>query len=294
MKYFRLLFTICLILTFAIGIHSAHAAELQLEANKKTVAPTDEFLVTVTLSTGESVNAVEGSISFPVDFLEVKTIRDGNSSITLWIERPRVDERGTIVFAGISPGGINNIESSLFSIVFKAKRTGEAHIAMQDVTVLHNDGLGTELPVTHSGAHIAIAGASSGREKEILSDVTPPESFTPFLARDESVGEGKWFVAFATQDKTSGIHHFEVKEYRLGFLKDITSWRRAESPYILSDQELKSTIIIRALDNAGNKRDIVINPGSPLSWRDYVPIVGTVLGASIMLWYAIYRICKRK
>ena len=63
--------------------------------------------------------------------------------------------------------------------------------------------------------------------------------------------EGKWFVVFNTQDKQSGIDHFEVQENR-GAKPDYTKWKTAVSPYLLEDQDLKSYIFIKAVDKAGN------------------------------------------
>ncbi|MCK9351673.1 MAG: hypothetical protein M0P76_02710, partial [Candidatus Pacebacteria bacterium] len=67
-------------------------------------------------------------------------------------------------------------------------------------------------------------------------------------------------------DKQSGIGRYEVMEtnpWKFGFLPSTdkeTSWVPAESPYILKDQNLRSKILVKAIDKIGNERIVEFNP----------------------------------
>ena len=118
----------------------------------------------------------------------------------------------------------------------------------------------------------------------VMIDATPPEEFKPEIGQDPSIFEGKYFLSFATTDKTSGIDYYEVKEAPKEILRLPTGqgkrdWKRAESPYLLEDQYLKSKISVKAVDKAGNERiSEIIPPAKPFPfWIIPVIIVGLVI-----------------
>jgi len=60
---------------------------------------------------------------------------------------------------------------------------------------------------------------------------------------------------FGTQDKGSGIDHYEVAESDNPFVNEANLvWRRAESPELLQDQSGRSTVYVKAVDRDGNVR----------------------------------------
>lgn len=79
-------------------------------------------------------------------------------------------------------------------------------------------------------------------------DIEAPESFTPIVASDPSIYDGKYFLVFSTVDKNSGIDHYEVREGIWG------EYAVASSPYLIMDQTLSKNLYIVAIDKAGNKR----------------------------------------
>ena len=109
-----------------------------------------------------------------------------------------------------------------------------------------------------------------------MIDVTPPEEFTLEISQEPTVFEGKYFLSFATTDKTSGIDHYEVREGK-------GDWKIAESSYLLEDQSLKSIIRVKAVDGAGNERIAEYLPSrKPFPyWIIILILVGTGV---IWLW----------
>jgi len=249
---------------------TSFASELRLDASQVDVQIGEVFTVAAVLFANEPVNAVEGQILFPKDLLSVKEISDGNSSINLWIERPESIASGMVAFSGITPGGFSGVNNLLFSVVFEAKKTGSATISLKDAKALKNDGLGTEAALALRNVVIEVkAGDGSSQEKEV-KDTVKPEPFALTIANDSTIADGKWFVVFATTDKGAGISHYKIKEYRFPAFKFFVPWRIANSPHILSDQELKSYIVVRAVDNRENVSVTKISPTNQLLWHENV------------------------
>ena len=268
------------------------AAKISFEAEAPEIAVGQKFEVEVVLNAGEEeLNAVEGKISFP-PFLGLQEIRDGNSVINFWIERPRGDKSGEVVFSGIIPGGWKGSNGLLFTMVFLAKEEGLGLLEISSARALKNDGKGSLSHLSLGPLQISVLKSSAAYE----SDVTPaedkenPESFIPEIARDQSIFAGKRFLVFAAQDKGSGISHYEVKETRRKFFQVLSPWKRTESPHVLKDQELRSFIFVKAVDRAENKTIVRMNPHDPLAWyENYENWVIIMLGLS-----AVYAIWKKK
>ncbi len=262
------------ILIFTIYIFTgklAEAAELSLTSQIEEIGVGQQFQIDVLLNTeNEEINALEGLITFPQELLELKEIRDGNSFINFWIERPRIKTGGEIIFSGITPGGYKSDEVFIFSIIFRVKKAGSGIIGIKDVKTLLNDGKGTEAKIKVSNFSFVVIQDSIRNDSRIpvLPDNELPESFVPEIANSPSIFEGKWFLVFATQDKGTGIARYEVKETRQRIFGIFSKWFSVESPYVLSDQELRSYIFVKAVDKAGNERIVKVEPQNPLAWYE--------------------------
>jgi len=254
----------------------AKAAELRFVTQTQKINIGQQFQVDLVIDTKQkSINALEGKVSFPSDLVEIKEVRDGNSIVNFWIERPQ-KRQGEIIFSGITPGGFSGQNGLIFSLVFESLKEEQGVIEIQNAKALLNDGLGTESSLTTRNLvfniqDLGIADPLYPKSYILypLKDTDPPDSFTPKIANDAILFEGKHFLVFATQDKISGIDRYEIKEIRDKKLGTwMTRWRAAESPYILQDQDLRSYIFVKAVDNAGNERVEIIAPQNPLRWYE--------------------------
>jgi hypothetical protein len=269
---------------FLLSTGLLEAAEIRLDSQKVNVKTGEQFVVDVRVNSDESLNAVEGRLTFPTDVLSIKEIREGNSVLTLWIEKPYVDG-GEVMFSGIAPGGFSGPQSLLFSLVFEAESVGEAELLLLEATALRNDGLGTNEPVSLRNVGIVVKPGDSKPRTLAQSDTEPPEDFIPIISSDPNLFDGKQTLVFATQDKGTGILRYDVKEFRFPFLSFLSRWTQAESPYVLGDQELKSHITIRAVDFAGNERVAVVAPRYPLSVQDYFFVFAILIIAFVVSMY---------
>ena len=228
----------------------------------------DQFEVNILLNTdGENVNAFGGTVSYPADLLQLGEIRDGDSLVNFWVDTPTSTPDG-VLFSGITPGGYQGQSGKILSLVFTAKAAGQGSISVVNGQLLRNDGVGTEIPFTVSNMVFSVSNGGTGKVVvPQIKDTEPPESFVPEIGQDQNIFNGEWFVAFAAEDKGSGIDHYEVKESKYTIL-DFAKWNIATSPYLLTDQNLHSTIYVKAVDKSGNERIEKIAPMHPLAFYE--------------------------
>ncbi len=265
------------------------AADISFSSDKNNFIPNEDFFVQVFLDTrGAVINAVEGTIAFNPDILNLKEIRDGNSSINFWVEEPHSAVDGKIDFSGIATGGFSGSKQFLFGFVLQAKKIGNGSISFSNMQVLQNDGLGTKIETTESPFSFSVSEDSNGSVPEDLKikDTSPPENFIPFIANNEAVFDGKYFVAFSTVDKGTGIDHYEVRESFWGWGGNYVT---AESPYLLKDQTLKSKIYIKAVDKTGNVRIVEIGAQNKLVYFLQGLICGIILLVCIFVSQKIWQ-----
>jgi len=248
----------------------------------------------------QTINAIELNLNFSPDDFLIKNISNGNSIISFWIEGPKFsNEKGEINFSGIVPGGYFGRGGDLIKIDLVAKKRGTAIIDIKSAKVLLNDGKGTETKVSVSNLKFDVVEAQL-LEREIspkIKDTEPPESFTPQIVQDPNIFKGEYSLVFATQDKRSGIDHYEVQEkrvfkiFKLEFGK--TKWIVAESPYLLIDQNLKSYIYVKAVDKAGNERMAVLPP-QKLAWYENYSLWVIIILLIIFLLIFRRRLWRKK
>lgn len=285
-------FKIQFFLIFILGlffVSPVFAADLSLESNDDIITIKKEIKLDVFVdSKNTSINAVEGTVLFPHDLLEVKMINEGSSIINFWLKQPSNTLEGQIEFSGIIPGGINIDHGKFFSVVFLAKKQGFGKINFGDIKVLINDGEGTEAPLNLSEFQFQIVDLPAGEDTSTIgqqiNDVTAPEKFFPQIESNYTIFDGKWFLVFNAQDKGSGIDHYQICEGKRACV-------RGSSPYILQNQNLDEEIIVIAVDKAGNKRVAkLLSPESKYYNNYYIVIVLLFL----VLTYFIYKYLLKK
>ena len=260
------------------------AASISLYGDSLTVKQGTEIVLDVALSADEPIDTLGGHIHFDSNVLTFKEARDANSLVNFWIEKPSLLKTGDIVFSGMTPGGLTGIDRQLFSMVFIANTDGSIPVDFRDGEVFYNDGTGVGHTLSFAG--LSLHKKEGGGSSVAGDDREPPESFTAFLARDPSMFEGKYFLAFATQDKGSGIDHYEVREGNFGFFTS------TKSPYVLRDQNLNQSLFIKAIDKVGNER-LVERAPDHASYPWYKFLLFSILIGIIIIIVIVWRTLKK-
>ncbi len=265
---------------------TASAATISFQAVPVHVGVGDVVRVNILLDSAIPTNAFSGTVSYSAATVEPIAISDGNSIVNLWVTHPTVPATGVVIpFAGITPGGFSGNAGTLFSILFRAKALGLADISIGNVEVLRNDGAGSKEPVTIKQFALSIGSKPSGGYVE-PADTTPPEPFTAYLGSDSQFS-GESYLVFMAVDKGSGIDHYAVAESRLpSFLFPLfpLAWHTAASPYVLADQNLTSTVYIKAVDRAGNGRLSIYPPSHLFTVYEKVVLIVILVGVVFLFW----------
>lgn len=278
----------CALLFLVLLPVAASAATVSLKATPERVGAGDTVRVDIILDSATPVNAFSGAVSYSRAMLEPVAVSDGNSLINLWITHPDIPVAAgePIVFAGITPGGFSGNSGILFSVLFKATVAGAGHVSIEDIEILRNDGVGGEEPVTLRTMALPIAQESLGGYAE-PTDAIPPESFTVSLGNDAELFDGRNYIVFISADKDSGVDRYAVAESRMpSFLFRLfpLSWHAATSPYALADQNLTSTVYVKATDRAGNESISVFPQQHLFTPYENVALL-VILIVVVLLWH---------
>jgi hypothetical protein len=232
-------------------------------------------------ATGECVNAVDGVISYS-ESIEPVDISIGDSIFSIWVEQPVINkESRTISFAGGMPNGYcgrvsgdPRLTNRLVNIIFRSPGftiggggidDSSATVSFTEQTTAYlNDGFGTPVVPRIFGAELTLnrtvgPGVVDPWREAVNADNIPPEEFSIFLSRDDLAFTNKYYIAFNTTDKQTGIDEYQVMEEPLEQLGSFgwgaadAPWITTRSPYVLKDQTLNSVIRVKAIDKAGNE-----------------------------------------
>ncbi len=303
---------------------SGNAALLYFEPSDVSVHRGDTVTLDLRLDTdeGECINTIDAVINYEPGIRAVDVAR-GESILNLWVEDPLINEVDrTISFAGGIIGGYcgraagdPSLTNVIAQIVFQSPgfivggSNPTAKVSISDISsILLNDGLGTVAPLRTQDAIITLL-TTPGSERDdawrdvVSDDATPPADFVINLSKDETAFSGQYFISFNTQDKQTGIDHYEVMEesledlYAFNWGRADAPWIITESPYVLKDQTLNSTIRVKAIDKAGNETIAVFVPDEALrSLSMNKLIMVSIVGAVALVVVAIiaYALIERK
>jgi hypothetical protein len=291
MRKTSLLFLVAVFTVFS-GANLAQSASLYMDPAFSSIGRGDAIAVSVRLDTDEAndecINAVNAVIKYSENVIPAD-VSIGDSILSMWLERPKIDTvNRTITFAGGIPNGYcgrvvgdPRLTNSLAQLIFRSpgfsigsnsEGTTTAKIEFTPETTAYlNDGLGTKADLALFGASIDLSKNPGTQLNDpwrdaVVTDDVPPEPFSITLHRDDFAFNGRYFVAFNTSDKQTGIDQYQVMEEPLSEFWTF-DWGRADapwivtpSPYELKDQSLNSIIRVKAIDKAGNEHIATLIP----------------------------------
>lgn len=328
MKHLRARTVFFVALLFFVCAPRAHAALLYFDPASADIYRGDSITVALRIDTdeGECINTVDATIHYDTSLNAIDVSR-GDSILNIWVEPPVIDEKNhTIHFAGGLPGGYcgriagdPSLTNIVLEIVFQSpgfmiggssnSKSPRIWLDTNSQVLLH-DGTGNPASLRLQDLTINLADTAGAAiqdtwREDIQSDDEQPSDFSVTLTKDDTAFSGEYFIVFNSNDKQSGIDHYEVMEepfaefsaFRWG--RADAPWVRTESPYVLKDQTLNSTIWVKAIDKAGNTRVVQFVPDTALRSmsRDAMIttaiISGVVILVGALILYAVWRRKKR-
>ncbi len=304
---------------------SVNAALLYFDPSEASLYRGDTVTLNLRIDTdeGECINTVDAVVKYG-DGIRAVDVSRGDSILNIWVENPLIDEvNKTVTFAGGIPGGycgralgdpsLTNVIAAIvfnspgFSVGGTSVPIVAVDIAPESQVLLH-DGLGTVANLNTQGTKITLL-ATPGQtgtdawNETVSEDLVPPSDFSVGISQDETAFSNQYFIVFNTQDKQSGIDHYEVIEepledfYTFTWGRADAPWLTVESPYVLKDQTLNSTIRVKAIDKAGNERITVLVPDSAIRSISFNRMITYALSGVIgiiLLMGIVYILIKRK
>lgn len=185
------------IVSFLVFPFITNAATIILAPSTSNVNVGNIISLKVNVNTqGVDINNGEAVIRFPTDLLEVVSVSKSASIFSLWVEEPTFSNlNGQLTFnGGVANPGFNGSNGTMATITFKAKKAGTASVIVSDASVRQNDGLGTNVLSSKSGATIQV-----GKDTEAPSPAITPSDNTilskPVISSDTHPDQGTWYVA---------------------------------------------------------------------------------------------------
>lgn len=179
-----------------VGTSSSH---VKLRALDPLVRVGERSAVEVIAVATAPVNAVDITIDFDGQALDVVSVDRGGSVLTIWTEDPVIERNRVILRGGTFRRGFLG-EHSIATIEFTPKRTGAASVQVGETLLLAGDGEGTPIrTVTATNAEVSIFGYDDSTDLAALPQATLERVVTDIDGNgsinlvDVSAFMGAWF-----------------------------------------------------------------------------------------------------
>ncbi len=175
----------------------AYAATLGASPATGVYTLGNTFTIRVVVNTsGQSINAAEGTLTFNPRELSVVRVDRSSSVFNLWVTEPAFsNSAGTISFSGGSPTGYSGSAGTVFTITFKSLTAGPARLAYSNGSVLANDGRGTNVLSAMNGGTYTIEAATSQPAPEVVIEYVAPANTpaAPLVTSTSHPEQNSWF-----------------------------------------------------------------------------------------------------
>ena len=128
----------------AAAITSTEASYVRLGISDTTIEAGSRFTVDVYAYAHVPVNAVDITLRFDGDTVEVLEVDRGQSVLTIWTEDPVVEHDQVVLSGGTFRRGFLE-EHKIASIDLRATQTGQSSFEATDVVLLAGDGSGSSV-----------------------------------------------------------------------------------------------------------------------------------------------------
>lgn len=146
---FPAILTFAALLGTAAVIDSEDSSYIRLEASEATVEAGDRFSIDVYAFAHVAVNAVDITLQFESDSVQVIGVDRGQSVLTIWTEEPIIEDDRVILRGGTFRRGFLG-EHKIATINVRAEETGQKTVRATNVVLLAGDGEGTTVATSET------------------------------------------------------------------------------------------------------------------------------------------------
>jgi hypothetical protein len=146
----------------------ASAATLSIIPGSGTYEVGDIITARVVVSSSASLNAISNRILVSPTFFSIQSVSKAGSILDFWVTEPSFDRTtGIVNFEGVALSGFQGSSGTIATMKLKAIKAGSGKILFQSGQVLANDGEGTDITGSQTGATLTIM--------EAAEKTSPPE-----------------------------------------------------------------------------------------------------------------------
>lgn len=160
-----------------LSIGNASAASFSFALDKQSFSVGEDFTVYLHIdSQGVAINAAQGTIQYPSDVIEVRSIDKSVSVFNFWLQEPtEASDKKSISFTGGSTGGLSGASLDVVKMVFRVKGVGTGSINVNNGAITASDGSGTNVLVGSKGIDIVSSGQGQpNTQVTTTAQVIPP------------------------------------------------------------------------------------------------------------------------
>ena len=134
----------------AAAISGGDVSYIRLQTDASTVKAGDRFSIDVYAYASVPVNAVDVTLEFEQESVDVLNIDKGQSVLTIWTKEPAVEGDKVLISGGTFRKGFIG-EHKIATIKLQAKQTGQSQFSTANVLLLAGDGKGTPVKTAEAG-----------------------------------------------------------------------------------------------------------------------------------------------
>jgi len=143
-----------IVLLFLVLIPSITlAADLSVTPSNATFESGDIITLRVVASSNVPLNAISGSVQFPISDFTIESVSKSDSILSFWVTEPSLSKAtGIVSFEGVALSGYTGSSGNVLTIRVKAISKGISNVLFKSGQVFANDGKGTNITGNLSGA----------------------------------------------------------------------------------------------------------------------------------------------
>ena len=208
---FSFLFVFAAIASIA-AVATTNGSYIKTVSSAAAVEVDTKFALDVYVYADAPINAVDISLLYPSDQVEVLGIDKGESVITLWTEEPFVKDGAVFLRGGTYKRGFVG-EHKIATVNLKAKTAGSAQFLAGEVKLLAGDGKGTSVKADTTRAKIVTAIFAAGEKPP---QTTTLEGAVSFVVVTDIDGDG----AVSLRDISSFMANWASRAQKFDFNND--------------------------------------------------------------------------
>lgn len=250
-KIISIIFITAVLLVSFTGRVSASQASFYLSPSQGNYKVGEILPVSVFIATeGVSINAAQGTLSFPAEKLRVLNVSKKDSIFTLWVQEPVwSNSNGEISFGGGLPNpGFSGSGGKIITIYFEVYSPGEVKLNFEKQMVTANNEYGTSVISEGEEANFS-ASPSGSMPSKSFSDTQPPRSFGIIADDEGDPTNPSPLLYFQTSDDFSDMSHYEVNVNDKIYIVKIGETLPYRLPKLPPGNHM---IEVKAFDKAGN------------------------------------------